>query len=45
MSTTAKIVRRVRARREAREFDSVLRNASPAMQQELMAAAIRQFSR
>ena len=45
MSTTAKIARRMRARRDAREFERVLRSASPSMQQELIAAASRQFSR
>ncbi|MGH8963360.1 MAG: hypothetical protein ACRDWT_19580 [Jatrophihabitantaceae bacterium] len=44
MSTT-KIARRIRARRAALEFDRALRNASPAMRQELLAASSREFSR
>lgn len=33
---------RIRARRNRREFDRALRSASPAMYQELVAAATRQ---
>jgi hypothetical protein len=36
------IARKMRQRRENREFDRALRNASPAMRQELYAAAARQ---
>jgi hypothetical protein len=36
------IARRIRHRRESREFDRALRNASPSMRQELYAAAARQ---
>jgi len=36
------IARKMRQRRENREFDRALRNASPAMRQELYAAATRQ---
>lgn len=35
------IARKMRQRRQAREFDRALRSASPAMQQELLAAASR----
>jgi len=35
----------LRQRREAREFNDALRSASPAMYQELLAAATRQVSR
>lgn len=45
MSTTAKISRRIRARRNAREFERALRTASPSMRQELLAAATRNFIR
>ncbi|MEO6886471.1 MAG: hypothetical protein ABI232_09335 [Jatrophihabitantaceae bacterium] len=41
MSGTSKIVRKIRSRRNMREFNRTLRNASPAMQQELTAAAAR----
>ncbi|MDT4891354.1 MAG: hypothetical protein QOE97_389 [Pseudonocardiales bacterium] len=41
MSRTT-IARRLRQRRDMREFDRALRNASPAMQQELLAVATRQ---
>lgn len=41
MSAPSKIVRKIRRRRNAREFERVLRNASPAMRQELTAAAAR----
>lgn len=37
-----KISRKLRSRRNAREFDRALRNASPTMRQELYAAAARQ---
>jgi hypothetical protein len=36
------IARKMRVRRENREFDRALRNASPSMRQELYAAASRQ---
>jgi hypothetical protein len=36
------IARKMRQRRESREFDRALRSASPAMRQELYAAAARQ---
>lgn len=36
--------RRLRQRRESREFREALRSASPAMHQELLAAAARQLS-
>ena len=36
------ITRKIRRRRDARDFSRALRNASPAMQQELYAAATRQ---
>ena len=36
------IARKMRQRRENREFDRALRNASPSMRQELYAAAARQ---
>jgi hypothetical protein len=39
MSTTSTM------RRENRQFESALRSASPAMQQELLAAAARQLTR
>ena len=45
MSTNTKLSRRIRARRDAREFERALRTASPAMRQELLAAASRQFTR
>jgi hypothetical protein len=35
---------KLRQRRNARAFESALRTASPAMQQELLAAAARQTS-
>jgi hypothetical protein len=41
MSTTAKLAAKMRARRAAREFDRAVRNASPAMRDELLAAAAR----
>ncbi|MEO8887761.1 MAG: hypothetical protein ABI429_00445 [Jatrophihabitantaceae bacterium] len=44
MSTT-KIAQRIRARRNAREFERVLNSASPAMRQELIAASSREFTR
>jgi hypothetical protein len=34
--------RKIRARRNLRDFDRALRNASPSMRQELFAAASRQ---
>ena len=45
MSRTATLARKFRARRHEYEFRSALRNASPSMQQELMAAAARQHGR
>jgi hypothetical protein len=40
----SKLARRMRQRHDARAFDSILRNASPAMQQELIALASRSQS-
>jgi hypothetical protein len=37
-----RIARRIRAQRDARDFNRAVRGASPAMQQELFAAASRQ---
>ena len=37
-----RLSRKMRQRRNSRDFESALRNASPAMQQELYAAATRQ---
>jgi hypothetical protein len=45
MSTTTKFTEKIRARRNAREFERAVRNASPAMRQELLAAASRDFYR
>jgi hypothetical protein len=45
MSRTSKLTRKLRERRENRQFDNAVRSASPAMQQELMAAAARQLTR
>ena len=42
---TSKFTRKMRQARETRELNRVLRNASPSMHQELMAAAARQTSR
>jgi len=42
---TRKIASKMRSARDSREFQRVLRNASPSMQQELMAAAAHQSSR
>ena len=42
MSHYSKFARSLRQRRSAREFERALRSASPAMQQELVAAAARQ---
>jgi hypothetical protein len=36
------LARKLRQRRNIREFDRAVRNASPAMRQELFAAAARQ---
>lgn len=36
------LTRKLRQRRNSREFERALRNASPSMQQELYAAASRQ---
>ena len=40
-----KFAQRRQARRQARALDRVIREASPAMRQELIAAAARDFSR
>jgi len=45
MSTTSTLRRRLRQRREHRQFNDAVRNASPAMQQELLAMAARHISR
>ena len=45
MFTTRTMRRQLRRRRENRQFNAAVRNASPTMQQELMAAATRQFTR
>jgi hypothetical protein len=45
MSTKSNMRRKLRPRRESRQFESALRSASPAMQQELLAAAARQLTR
>jgi hypothetical protein len=37
-----RITRKIRRRRDYRDFDRALRNASPSMRQELYAAAARQ---
>lgn len=42
MSSTARLRSKIRDRRNLRAFDRAVRNASPAMQQELYAAAARQ---
>ena len=39
---TNKFTRKLRSARDIRELNRVLRNASPSMQQEIMAAAARQ---
>jgi hypothetical protein len=39
---TSKLARKIRSGRDRREFNRVLRDASPSMQQELLAAAARQ---
>jgi hypothetical protein len=36
-----RLARKLRQRRDSREFERVLRNASPSMQQELYAVATR----
>jgi len=43
--TRTSIARKMRARRHEYAFRSALRNASPSMAQELMAAAARQHGR
>jgi hypothetical protein len=43
MSRTSRFSRKLRQRRDEREFERTLRTASPAMQQELMAAAAHQY--
>ena len=40
----SKFSRRIRQRRDARAFDHILRNASPSMQQELIALASKSQS-
>jgi hypothetical protein len=42
MMNTSKLAAKLRQRRNFREFQRALNTASPAMQQELMAAAARQ---
>jgi|BarGraIncu00222A_1022003.scaffolds.fasta_scaffold980839_1 hypothetical protein len=42
MKHTRTLTRKLRQLRDVRDFDRALRSASPAMQQELMAAAARQ---
>jgi hypothetical protein len=37
-----RLTRKIRSRRQMREFDRALRSASPTMRQELYAAAARQ---
>jgi hypothetical protein len=37
----SKLARRIRQHRDARAFDHILRNASPSMQQELIALAAK----
>lgn len=41
----SKFAERRKARRQARELNKVMRDASPSMRQELIAAAARDFSR
>ena len=45
MFSTRTMRRQLRQRRENRQFNSAVRNASPSMQQELMAAAAHEFTR
>ena len=45
MSTASTMRRKLRQRREHRQFQTAVRNASPAMQQELIAMAAHQFNR
>jgi hypothetical protein len=45
MSTNTKLARRMRARRHARQFERALRDASPSVRQELIAAAARDVNR
>jgi hypothetical protein len=42
MTYTNRLASKLRQRRNARAFDRAVRTASPAMQQELLAAATRQ---
>jgi hypothetical protein len=42
MMNTGRLTAKLRQRRNSREFERALRTASPAMQQELLAAAARQ---
>jgi hypothetical protein len=44
MSTTSTMRRKLRQRRQNREFYDALRSASPAMRQELLAAASRDLN-
>jgi hypothetical protein len=43
MTRTGKFARKIRQHRDTRAFDRALRTASPAMQQELLAAAAHHF--
>jgi hypothetical protein len=45
MSTASTMRRKLRQRREHRQFQTAVRNASPAMQQELIAIAAHQYNR
>jgi hypothetical protein len=45
MSTASTVRSKLRQRRQSRQFENALRSASPAMQQELLAAAARQLGR
>jgi hypothetical protein len=45
MSTASTMRRKLRQRRETRQFNNAVRDASPAMQQELLAMATRHLGR
>ncbi|MDT4908606.1 MAG: hypothetical protein QOG98_2626 [Pseudonocardiales bacterium] len=45
MSTASTMRRKLRLRRESRQFNEAVRTASPAMQQELLAMAARHIGR
>jgi hypothetical protein len=45
MSTASTMRRKLRQRREYRQFNEAVRTASPAMQQELLAMAARHINR